>query len=164
MTGARKLETHPGMLWFQDATVWVPSYAWHPVIHGTFIWFIRWRHPCAFSESGSNYNRQDTLLRPSGCMENSEPKSHGGPNSLAKWLYYYAFPPAIIKSSYCFTIWIITNCGKILKRREYQTTLPASWETCIQGKKQQLEPDMEQRTGSKLGKNTSRLYIATLII
>ena len=35
---------------------------------------------------------------------------------------------------------------------EYQTTLPASWEICMQVKKQQLEPDMEQQTGSKLGK------------
>ena len=34
----------------------------------------------------------------------------------------------------------------------YQTTLPASWETCIQVKKQQLEQNMEQWTGSKLGK------------
>ena len=33
---------------------------------------------------------------------------------------------------------------KIFKRREYQTTLPASWETCIQVKKQQLELDMEK--------------------
>ena len=32
------------------------------------------------------------------------------------------------------------------------STLPASWETCLQTKKQQLEPDMEQQTGSKLGK------------
>ena len=39
----------------------------------------------------------------------------------------------------------------LFKRWEYQTTLPASWEICIQVKKQQLEPDMEQ-TGSKLGK------------
>ena len=39
--------------------------------------------------------------------------------------------------------------GKFLKRWEYQTTLPASWETCIQVKKQQLELDMEQRTGVK---------------
>ena len=38
------------------------------------------------------------------------------------------------------------------KQWEYQTTLPASWETYMQVKKQQLEPDMEQRTGSKLGK------------
>ena len=35
------------------------------------------------------------------------------------------------------------------KRWEHQTTWPASWEICIQVKKQQLEPDMEQWTGSK---------------
>ena len=38
---------------------------------------------------------------------------------------------------------------KILKEREYQTTWPASWETCVQARKQQLELDMEQQTGSK---------------
>ena len=37
-------------------------------------------------------------------------------------------------------------------RWEYQTTLAASWEICLQVKKQQLEPDMEQWTGPKLGK------------
>ena len=50
------------------------------------------------------------------------------------------------------TVWITTNCGKLLKRWEYQNTLLASWETCMQVKKQQLELDMEQQTGSKLGK------------
>ena len=50
------------------------------------------------------------------------------------------------------TVWITTNCGKFLKRQEYQTTLPASWEICMQVRKQQLELDMEQQTGSKLGK------------
>ena len=52
------------------------------------------------------------------------------------------------------TVWITTNCGKFLKRWEYQTTLPASWEICMQVKKQLclLELDMEQWTGSKLGK------------
>ena len=50
------------------------------------------------------------------------------------------------------TMWISTNCGKFLKRWEYQTNLPASWETCMQVKKQQLEPYMEQWTGSKLEK------------
>ena len=49
-------------------------------------------------------------------------------------------------------VWITANYGKFLKRWEYQTTLPASWETCMQDKKQQLESDMEQWTGSKLGK------------
>ena len=42
-----------------------------------------------------------------------------------------------------------TNCGKFLKRWEYQTTWPASWEICMQVRKQQLELDMEQQTGSK---------------
>ena len=50
------------------------------------------------------------------------------------------------------TVWITTNCGSFFKRWEYQTTWPASWEICMQVKKQQLEVDMEQRTGSKLGK------------
>ena len=35
------------------------------------------------------------------------------------------------------TVWITTNCGKFLKRWEYQITLPASWEMCVQVKKQQ---------------------------
>ena len=50
------------------------------------------------------------------------------------------------------TVWITTNCGKFLKRQEYQTTWPVSWEICMQVKKQQLELDMEQQTGSKPGK------------
>ena len=50
------------------------------------------------------------------------------------------------------TVWITTSCGKFLKRWEYQTTLPAFWEICMQVKKQQLELDIEQWTGSKLGK------------
>jgi len=37
-------------------------------------------------------------------------------------------------------------------RWEYETTLPASWEICMQDRKQQLEPDMEKQTGSKSGK------------
>ena len=65
-------------------------------------------------------------------------------------------------------MWITTNYGKFLKRWEYQTTWPASWEICMQDKKQQLELDMEQQTGSKLGKEpvyyTSSLYTVTLLI
>ena len=47
------------------------------------------------------------------------------------------------------TVWITINCGKFFKRWEYQTIWPASWETCMQVRKQQLELDMEQQTGSK---------------
>ena len=41
------------------------------------------------------------------------------------------------------------NCGKFLERWEYQTNWPNSWEICMQVKKQQLELDIEQQTGSK---------------
>ena len=44
------------------------------------------------------------------------------------------------------------NCGKFFKRWVYQTILPASWEICMQVRKEQLELDMEQQTGSKSGK------------
>ena len=50
------------------------------------------------------------------------------------------------------TVWITINCGKFFKRWEYQTTLPASREICMQVKMQQLELDVEQQTGSKSGK------------
>ena len=44
------------------------------------------------------------------------------------------------------TLW---NCEKFWKIWEYQTTWPASWEICMPVRKQQLELDMEQQTGSK---------------
>ena len=51
---------------------------------------------------------------------------------------------ALLTTPKLLTVWIITNCGKFLKRWEYQTTWPASWEICMQVKKQQLELDVEQ--------------------
>ena len=58
---------------------------------------------------------------------------------------------------------------KILQEMEYQTTWPASWEICMQVKKQKLELDMEQQTCSKSGKESIRvvyciLYIVTLLM
>ena len=50
------------------------------------------------------------------------------------------------------TVWITINCGKFFKSWEYQTTWPASWEICMQVKKQQLELGMEKQNGSKWGK------------
>ena len=47
------------------------------------------------------------------------------------------------------TVWTTTNSGKFWKRRESQISWPASWEICMQVRKQQLELDMEQQTGSK---------------
>ena len=56
---------------------------------------------------------------------------------------------ALLTMSKPLTVWIKTNYGKFWKRWEYQTTWPASWETYMQVRKQQLELDMEQQTGSK---------------
>ena len=71
---------------------------------------------------------------------------------------------ALLTTSKPLTVWITTNHGKILKTWEYQITSPASLETCIQVKKQQLELDMEQKTGSKLGKEYIKAVYCTLLI
>ena len=63
---------------------------------------------------------------------------------------------ALLTSSKLLTVWIRTNCGKFWKRWEYQTTLPASCKTCMHIKKQQLESDMDQRTGFKWGKEYTK--------
>ena len=63
-----------------------------------------------------------------------------------------------------WTVWITTKLRKFLKRWEYQSTLPVSWETCMQDKTQKLELFMEQQTGSKLGKEYNKVYIVTLLI
>ena len=59
------------------------------------------------------------------------------------------YTKALLIKGTALTVWTTINCGKFQKRWEYQTTWPASWETCMQVRKQQLELDMEQQTGSK---------------
>ena len=56
---------------------------------------------------------------------------------------------ALLTMPKTLTVWITINCGKFWGRWEYQTTWPASWEICVQVRKQQLELDMEQQTDSK---------------
>ena len=56
---------------------------------------------------------------------------------------------ALLTTPKPLTVWITINCGKLWKRWEYQTTWPAFWKTYMQVRKQQLELDMEQQTGSK---------------
>ena len=67
------------------------------------------------------------------------------------WFPWQIFPPSTNwwpKPQIQLTL-ITIHCGKFWKRWEYQTTWPASWEICMQVRKQQLELDMEQQTGSK---------------
>ena len=66
--------------------------------------------------------------------------------------YRKASTSALLTMPKPLTVWITINCGKFWKRWEYQTTWPASWEICMQVRKQQLKLDMEQQTGSKSGK------------
>ena len=51
---------------------------------------------------------------------------------------------ALLTTQKHLIVWITTKCGKSLKKWEYQINLPASWEVCIQVKKQQLELDKKQ--------------------
>ena len=67
-------------------------------------------------------------------------------------------PSALLTMPKPLTVWVTTNCGTFVKRWEYQTTWPASWEIHMQVKKEYLEPDMEQETGSKLGKKYKAVY------
>ena len=60
-----------------------------------------------------------------------------------------------------FAVWITTT-GKFLKRCEYQITLFVPSETCLWVKKQQLHPDIEQQTGSKLGKECGKAVYCQL--
>ena len=72
----------------------------------------------------------------------------------------------VIDYAKALTVWITINlCGKFVKQWEYQTTLPAFCETCMQVKKQQIQPNMEQQTGFKLGKEYDKaVYVVTLLI
>ena len=68
--------------------------------------------------------------------------------SLKDHKIFLLHPEGLHHSCSCFDLQISTS-GKFWKRWEYQTTWPSSWETYMQVRKQQLELDMEQQTGSK---------------
>ena len=71
---------------------------------------------------------------------------------------------ALLTTPKPLTVWITTNCGKFWKRWEYQTTWPASWEICMQVRKQQLELTWNNRLVPNQERNMSRLYIVTPVI
>ena len=76
--------------------------------------------------------------------EESEIKLPTSSGSLKKQeSFRKTYTSALLTMPKPLTVLITTNCGKLLKRWEYQTTLPASWEICMQVKKQQSEPYME---------------------
>ena len=70
---------------------------------------------------------------------------------------------ALLTMPKSLTVWITTNCGKFLKRWEYQTIWPAFWKICMQVKKQQWELDINRLVPNQ-EKSTSRLYIVTVYL
>ena len=86
-------------------------------------------------------------------LEKAEEPEIKLPTSAGSWKKQESSRKTSISSSLTMpkpsTMWITINCGKFWKRWEYQTTWSASWEICMQVRKQQLELDMEQQTGSK---------------
>ena len=73
---------------------------------------------------------------------------------------YFCF---ILTMTKALTVWITTYCGKFWKSWEYQTTWPASWEICMQIRKQQLELDMEQHW-FQIGKGVHQSCILSLCL
>ena len=86
-------------------------------------------------------------------LENAEEPEIKLPTSAGSWKKQESSRKASISALLTMpkplTVWITINCGKFFKRWKYQTTWSASWEICTQVRKQQLELDMEQQTGSK---------------
>ena len=86
-------------------------------------------------------------------LEKAEEPEIKLPTSTGSWKKQESSRKTSISASFTMpkplTVWITINCGKFWKRWQYQTIWPASWEICMQVRKQQLELDMEQQTGSK---------------
>ena len=74
------------------------------------------------------------------------------------------FTSALLTMPKPLTVWITKNCGKFWKRWEYQTTWPASWETCMRIKKQQLNWTRNNRMVPDWERNMTRMSIVTLVI
>ena len=86
-------------------------------------------------------------------LEKAEEPEIRLPTSAGSWKKQESFRKTSISDLLTMpkplTVWITINCGKFFKRWECQTTWSASWEICMQVRKQELELDMKQQTGSK---------------
>ena len=100
--------------------------------------YVNWELPDVQAGSRKGRGTRDQIANMCWIIENAREFQEN---------IYFCF----IDYAKALTICSTTNSGKFFKRWEYQTTLPASWEVCIQVKKQQSELDMEQQTGSKSG-------------
>ena len=90
----------------------------------------------------SNWIKKRQRNKRSNCQH---PLDHQKSKRIPEKNIYFCF----IDYAKPLTLWITINCGKLWKRWEYQTIWPVSCETYMQVRKQQLELDIEQQTGSK---------------
>ena len=130
-------------------TLWLSIFLWqHPMPHSDpgFSTTNSWIH---FIFSGVQISLLSLLLPGLSKLQSIERQKN---MYFRKESSRKTSTSALLTTSKPLTVWITTNCGKFFKRWEYQTTWPASWEICMQVKKQQLELDMKQQTGSKSGK------------
>ena len=98
-----------------------------------------------------------------------QPRNQMGVSCIAggfftNWASRETSTSALLTTPKPLTVWITTNSGKFLKRWIYQTTFPASWEIYMKVRKQQLELDVEQHTGIKLGKEYIKPVYSPLLI
>ena len=108
--------------------------------------YVNWELPDVQAEFRKDRGTRDQIVNIHWIIEKAR--------EFQKNIYF-----CFIDYAKAFTVEITTNCGKFFKRWEYQTILLASWEICIQVKKQQLELDCFQ-----IGKRVCQSYIVTLLI
>ena len=125
-----------------------------PAVQKTWVWSGLGRSPgegkCYPLQYSGLWDRKELDLEKTEEPEIKLPTSVG--SSKKQESSRKTSTSALLTTPKPLTVWIIANCGKFFRRWEYQTTWPASWEICMQVKKQPLDLYMEQQTGSKLGK------------
>ena len=106
-----------------------------------------------FSKPGFNNMWTVNFLMFKLVLEKAEEPEIKLPTSTGSWKKQESYRKTSISAFLTMpkplTVWITINCAKFWKRWEYQTTWPASWEICMQARKQQLELDMEQQTARR---------------
>ena len=167
--GRTNVEAEAPVIWALDMKSWLSGKDsdvekdWKQeekdVTENEMVWWHHQIDRLEFEQAPGDSEGQGTLVfcSPWGHKElDTTEQQNKSRDQIAKICWIIEKPREFQKNIYfCFidyakvVVWITINCGKFWKRWEYQTTWPASWETCMQVKKQHLELDMEQQTGSK---------------
>ena len=158
--------TGKGQFSFQSQRKAIPKNAWTTAqLHSSHMlvkWCSKFSKPGFSNTWTMNFQMFKLFLEKAEEPEIKLPISAG--SSKKQEISRETSISALLTKPMPLTVWIKIDCGKFFKRWKYQTTWPASWETYMQVRKQQLELDMEHQTGSNRKRSMSRLYIVTLLI